>query len=87
MVQTGCLEVFFRNILTNFLLTAKTQSSQRKWFFVLAVRGRQNKSLHLFEAKRFVQISAGGREAAFYSAASHGRIKEYINPLRSRRLG
>jgi hypothetical protein len=38
------------------------------------------------EAKRFVQISAGGREAAFYSATSHGRIKENINPLRSRRL-
>jgi hypothetical protein len=73
-------------MLTNFLLTAKTQRSQRKWFFALAVRGRQSKSLHLFEAKRFVQISAGGREAAFYSAASHGRIKENINPLRSRRL-
>ena len=39
-----------------------------------------------FKAKRFVQISARGREAAFYSAASHGRIKENINPLRSRRL-
>ena len=68
------------------MLIAKTQRSQRKGFFVLAVRGRQNKSLHLFEAKRFVQISVGGREAAFYSAASHGRIKENINPLRSRRL-
>jgi hypothetical protein len=73
-------------MLTNYLLTAKTQRSQKKGFFALAVRGRQNKSLHLFEAKRFVQISAGGREAAFYSAASHGRIKENINPLRSRRL-
>jgi hypothetical protein len=60
--------VFFRNMLTNYLLTAKTQRSQRKWFFALAVRGRQSKSLHLFEAKRFVQISAGDRKAAFYSA-------------------
>jgi hypothetical protein len=42
-------------MLTNYLLTAKTQRSQRKWFFALAVRGRQSKSLHLFEAKRFVQ--------------------------------
>jgi len=70
----------------NELFAHQTQRSQRKWFFVLAVRGRQNKSLHLFEAKRFVQVSAGSREAAFYSAASHGRIKENINPLRSRRL-
>ena len=30
--------------------------------------------------------SSGSREAVFYSAASHGRIKENINPLRSRRL-
>jgi hypothetical protein len=41
------------------------QRAQRKWFFALALRGRQSKSLHLFEAKRFVQISAGGREGAF----------------------
>ena len=68
------------------MLIAKTQRSQRKGFFVLVVRGRQNKSLHLFEAKHFVQISVGGREAAFYSAASHGQIKENINPLCSRRL-
>jgi hypothetical protein len=33
------------------LLTAKTQWSQRRWFFALAVRGRQSKSLRLFEAK------------------------------------
>jgi hypothetical protein len=73
-------------MLTNYLLTAKTQRSLRKWFFALAVRGRQSKSLHLFEAKRFLQISARGREAAFYSAATHGWIKENFNPLRSRRL-
>jgi hypothetical protein len=73
-------------MLTNYLLIAKAQRSQRKWFFALVVRGRQSKSLHLFEAKRFVQISARGREVAFYSAASHGWIKENINPLRPRRL-
>jgi len=73
-------------MLTNYLLTAKTQRPQRKGFFALAVRGRQSKSLHLLEAKRFVQISAGGREAAFYPAASYGRIKEDINPLQSLRL-
>jgi len=50
--------------------------------FGLAVRGRQSKSLHLFKAKRFVQIFAGGREAAFYSAATYARIKENINSLR-----
>jgi hypothetical protein len=33
------------------LLTAKTQRSQRRWFFVLAVRARQSKSLRLFEAR------------------------------------
>ena len=36
--------------------------------------------------KGFVQISVEGREAAFYPAASHGRIKEDVNPLRSLRL-
>ena len=85
-MHRNTLEVFSRDMLTNYLLTAKTQRSQRKWFFALAVRGRQSKSLYLFETKRFVQISAGGREAAFYSAASHGRIKETFTPLRSRRL-
>jgi hypothetical protein len=35
--------------------------------------------------KGFGQTSAGGREAVFYAAASHGRIKESFNPLRSRR--
>ena len=50
------------------------------------MRRRQSKSLNLFEAKRFVQISAAGREAAFYSAASGSRIKDTINPLRSWRL-
>jgi hypothetical protein len=33
------------------LLTAKTQRSQRREFFALAVRGRQSKSLRLFEAR------------------------------------
>ncbi len=33
-----------------------------------------------------MQFSAGGREAAFYPTASHGRIKENPNPLRSLRL-
>ena len=41
----------FRKTVTNHLLTAKAQRSQRRWFFALAVRGRQNKSLRLFEAK------------------------------------
>ena len=50
------------------------------------MRDRQSKNLHLFEAKRFVQISAGCREAAFYSAVSYSRTKKNINPLRSRRL-
>jgi hypothetical protein len=57
-----------------------------KMVFCSGVEMPQSKSLNLPEAKRFVQISAGGSEAAFYSAASHGRIKENINPLRSRRL-
>jgi hypothetical protein len=52
----------------------------------LTTQNRQSKSLHLFEAKCFVHISAGGREGAFYLDASYGRIKENINPLRSRRL-
>jgi hypothetical protein len=33
-----------------------------------------------------VQIYTGDREAAFYSATSHGRIKENIYPLRFRRI-
>ena len=85
-IDGSTLSGLFQKYTNEFLLTAKAQRSQRKWFFVLTVRGRQNKSLHLFKAKCFVQMSAGGREAAFYSAASHGRIKENINPLRSRRL-
>jgi hypothetical protein len=36
--------------------------------------------------KGFAQASAGGREAVFYPAASHGRVKENFNPLRSLRL-
>jgi hypothetical protein len=43
--------VFFGNTVTNHVLTAKTQSSQRRWFFALAVRGRQSKTLRLFEAR------------------------------------
>ena len=39
-----------------------------------------------FRDKGFAQISAGGRKAAFYPAASHGRIKENTDPLRSPRL-
>jgi hypothetical protein len=45
--------VFSGNTTTNYLLTAKTQRSQRRWFFALAVRGRQSKGLRLFEAKAF----------------------------------
>jgi hypothetical protein len=33
-----------------------------------------------------MQIPTGGREAAFYPTASHGRIKENPNPLRPLRL-
>jgi len=72
--------------LSSSFLHRQDAKVAEKMFFALAVRGRQSKSLHLSEAKRFVQISAGGREAAFYSAASHGRIKENIDPLRSPRL-
>ena len=80
------LSGLFQKYANELFAQRQTQRSQRKWFFALAVRGRQSKSLHLFEAKSFMQISASGREAAFYSATSHGRIKENINPLRSRRL-
>ena len=38
-------------MITNPLLTAKTQRAQRRGFFALAVRGRQSKSLRLFEVK------------------------------------
>jgi hypothetical protein len=42
--------VCFGNTVTNRLVTAETPRSQRGWFFALAVRGRQSKSLRLSEA-------------------------------------
>jgi hypothetical protein len=82
-----CLVVVFRNILTNFFLTAETRSSQRKWFFFSGgERPPEKKPSQALRGKGFMQISAAGREAGFYPTASHGRMKENPNPLRPLRL-
>src|SRR3990172_5734795 len=70
---SGTLVVLFRSILTNSFLTAETRSSQRRWcFFSGGERPPEKKSSQSLRGKGFMQISAGGREAAFYPTASHG---------------
>jgi hypothetical protein len=71
-------------MMTKLFLTAEPQSSQRR-YFALAVRGRQDNILYLFEAKDLYRSHANN-EAAFYPAASHGRIKETFIPLRPLQL-
>jgi hypothetical protein len=46
----------------------------------------REKGVKPLRCKGLILGSAGGREAAFYPTASHGRIKENLNALRSLRL-
>ncbi len=49
-------------------------------------RPPEKKPSQPLRGKGSLQVSAGGREAAFYPTASHGRIKENSSPLRPLRL-
>ena len=69
----------------SFLSPQRREDRGEKFFCSGGERPPEQKPPPL-RGKVYVHISAGGREAAFYPTASHGRIKENPDPLRPLRL-
>ena len=79
LLRSG-LVVFFRNMVTNSLPTAETQSSQRGWFFCSGgERPPEQKGSASSRQKRYADLCRR-QSGCFYPDASHGRIKETFHP-------
>jgi hypothetical protein len=69
------LRGLFRKDDVSFSHRRDAKLAEKMVFFSGGERPPEKQPSQLFRGKGFMQVSAGGRRAAFYPDASHGRIK------------